>query len=73
MVLQPKLAAISNCIMFASSKAPVPLYPEDVLGHTRFLVGLWARASNIFDRSDHFLFDLDCVSIFDLQQGVVVC
>ena len=40
--------------------------PQEIWGHTRFLVGLWAKASNIFDSSDHFLFYLECGSFLDL-------
>ena len=35
---------------------------EELWCHARFLVGLWARASKIFDSTDQYLFCLDCDS-----------
>ena len=35
---------------------------KELWSHAKFLVGMWAKASKIFDSTDQFLFRLDCDS-----------
>ena len=36
---------------------------EDLRDYIIFLIGLWARASRVFDSSESFLFNIDCASL----------